>query len=80
MAGSAAFERKDFKTAVAYWEKLQSRAEPGSDFAREVAANIDEARQLGGLKVAASDAPPAKADAKSTAVFRAARAWTAPWH
>ena len=67
MAGSAAFERKDFKTAVAYWEKLQSRAEPGSDFAREVAANVDEARQLGGLKVAASAAPPAKADAKSTA-------------
>ena len=66
MAGSAAFERKDFKTAVAYWEKLQSRAEPGSDFAREVAANVDEARQLGGLKVAASDAPPVKADAKST--------------
>jgi len=67
MAGSAAFERKDFKTAVAYWEKLQSRAEPGSDFAREVAANIDEARQLGGLKIAASVAPPVKADAKSTA-------------
>jgi cytochrome c-type biogenesis protein CcmH len=68
MAGSAAFERKDFKTAVAYWEKLQSRAEPGSDFAREVAANIDEARQLGGLKVAASVSPPAQADVKSTAV------------
>jgi len=67
MAGSAAFERKDYKTAVAYWEKLQSRAEPGSEFAREVAANVDEARQLGGLKVAASVAPPVKADAKSTA-------------
>jgi len=67
MAGSAAFERKDYKTAVAYWEKLQSRAEPGSEFAREVAANVDEARQLGGLKVAASAAPPVKADAKSTA-------------
>ena len=68
MAGSAAFERKDYETAVAYWEKLQSRAEPGSEFAREVAANVDEARQLGGLKVAASAAPTAKVDAKSTAV------------
>jgi cytochrome c-type biogenesis protein CcmH len=49
MAGSAAFERKDFKAAVAYWEKLQNRPELGPDFAREVGANIDEARQLGGL-------------------------------
>jgi cytochrome c-type biogenesis protein CcmH len=57
MAGSAAFERNDYKTAVAYWEKLQSRAEAGSDFAREVAANIDEARERGGMTAAAGVAP-----------------------
>ena len=59
MAGSAAFDRKDYRKAIAYWEKLQSRTEPGSEFAREVAANIDEARQLGGLAGAARTAPPA---------------------
>jgi len=64
MAGSAAFERKDYKTAVSYWEKLQSRAEPGSDFAREVAANIEEARGLGGIAVATRAAPAAKPEAK----------------
>jgi cytochrome c-type biogenesis protein CcmH len=67
MAGSAAFDRKDYKTAVAYWERLQSRAEPGSDFAREVAANIDEARELGGLPVATKAAPVMKPEAKPQA-------------
>ena len=60
MAGSAAFERKDYRKAVAYWEKLQERAEPGSDFAREVAANIEEARELGGITVAAKTVPAVK--------------------
>ncbi len=50
MAGSAAFERKEYKKAIGYWEKLQQRAEPDSEFARIVAANIDEAKQLGGIK------------------------------
>ncbi len=61
MAGSAAFERKDYKQAIVYWEKLQSRAEPGSEFARKVGANIDEARQLGGIKA------PARAEIKPDA-------------
>ena len=64
MAGSEAFNRKDYKTAVAYWERLEQRAEPGSDFAREVASNIQEARELGGLKVSAKAVPAAKAEAK----------------
>ncbi|MEO7729189.1 MAG: c-type cytochrome biogenesis protein CcmI [Burkholderiales bacterium] len=67
MAGSAAFERKDYKKAVAYWEKLQSRAEPGSEFAREIVANIDEARVLGGIKVAAGADPKPAAGAASSA-------------
>ena len=53
LAGTAAFERKDYKSAISYWEKLQSRAEPGSEFARSVAATIQEARELGGIKPAA---------------------------
>jgi cytochrome c-type biogenesis protein CcmH len=64
MAGSEAFNRKDYKTAVAYWERLEQRTEPGSDFAREVASNIQEARELGGLKVSANATPAPKAEAR----------------
>lgn len=54
MAGSAAFERKDYRKAIAYWEKLQSGVPPDSDFSRSVAANIQEARELGGIKPGAA--------------------------
>ena len=57
MAGSAAFDRKDYKKAVFFWEKLKSRTDPGSAFERKVAENIDEARQLGGIQVQAKAEP-----------------------
>jgi cytochrome c-type biogenesis protein CcmH len=57
LAGTAAFERKDYRKAIGYWEKLQARAEPGSEFARQVAANIEEARELGGIKATAKAEP-----------------------
>lgn len=50
MAGSAAFDRKDYRKAIVYWEKLHSIAPPDSEFARSVASNIAEARELGGVK------------------------------
>ena len=49
MAGSAAFERKDYAQAIAYWETIKSRAEPDSELARSTASNIEEARQLAGM-------------------------------
>jgi cytochrome c-type biogenesis protein CcmH len=51
MAGSAAFERKDYEQAIAYWEQLTQRAEPNSELARSIASNIEEARQLAGIKI-----------------------------
>lgn len=50
MAGSAAFDRKDYKTAVRYWETLLARVGPESEFAKSVSSNIAEARELGGIK------------------------------
>jgi cytochrome c-type biogenesis protein CcmH len=50
MAGSAAFDRKDYKTAVRYWETLLARVGPESEFAKSVTSNIAEARELGGIK------------------------------
>jgi cytochrome c-type biogenesis protein CcmH len=55
MAGAAAFDRKNYRQAIGYWEQLQQRAEPSSEFARTLAANIAEARQLGNLKPGAAD-------------------------
>jgi len=46
LAGSAAFERRDYASAVAYWERLLKFAPEGSEFAQSVRASIDEARQL----------------------------------
>ncbi len=50
LRGSAAFEAKQYDKAVKDWEALQALVEPGSEDAKAVAANIAEARQLGGLK------------------------------
>ncbi len=52
LAGTAAFERKDYKQAVAYWERMKATVPPGSSFAGSIDASIAEARELGGLKSA----------------------------
>ncbi len=57
MAGSAAFERKDYKAAVGYWEKLRQRPDLDPEFIRTVEANIAEAQQLGGIKAKVAATP-----------------------
>ena len=58
LAGSAAFEKKDFAKAVAFWSKAQGMAPPGSDFAKGLASSVEEARAAqGGSGSAASAAP-----------------------
>ena len=49
LAGTAEFEKKNYKAAVAHWERLLQAATPGSEFAQSVQSSIAEARQLGGL-------------------------------
>jgi cytochrome c-type biogenesis protein CcmH len=46
LAGSAAFERKNYKGAVAYWEQMLPLVPAESDDARSIRANVDEAREL----------------------------------
>jgi cytochrome c-type biogenesis protein CcmH len=48
IAGSGAFERKDYAGAIRYWEMLRQRAAPGSEFAQMLEANITEAHGLMG--------------------------------
>jgi cytochrome c-type biogenesis protein CcmH len=57
LAGTAAFERKDYGRAIAYWEQLR-RVVPGdSEIGRSVDASIAEARELAGGKPAAAATP-----------------------
>lgn len=49
MAGSEAFERKDYKAAADLWQRLQDSAPADSPIRERVQASIDEARSLGGM-------------------------------
>jgi len=44
LAGSAAFDRRDFRGAVRYWERMLPLVEAGSEDARVIQSNIEEAR------------------------------------
>jgi cytochrome c-type biogenesis protein CcmH len=54
LAGSAAFERKDYAGAAAWWERMLAHVEPGSEDARSIQQNVAEARSLAKQKPAAS--------------------------
>ncbi len=50
LAGTVAFDRKDYAQAVAYWERMKATVPPGSPIAKSIDSSIAEARELGGLK------------------------------
>ena len=80
LAGSAAFDRKDFSVAVRHWELLASLSPPGSEFLTQLQGGIDEARKLGGLPpavAAATAAAPAASTARPAASTAAPVAPTA---
>jgi len=60
LAGTAAFDRKDYPAAVTHWEKALAVVPPDSPMAQSMTDSIAEARSLGGLKPAAR--PVAKAE------------------
>lgn len=49
LAGSAAFERKDYRLAVKWWEKILALVPPDSQDSASIVANVNEARGLAGL-------------------------------
>jgi cytochrome c-type biogenesis protein CcmH len=71
MAGTAAFDRKDYKGAVDYWERLRSSQPADSPIVKSITPSINEARQLGGLP---ADAPVAVAAQKAVPKTPAAAA------
>ncbi len=65
LAGTAAFDRKNYAGAVRHWERIQGLVPPGSEFSDSLQASITEARQLGGMRAAAGKAQaPAAAPAR----------------
>jgi cytochrome c-type biogenesis protein CcmH len=69
LAGTAAFNAKDYKQAVGYWERAKASVPPTSPFAQSIEGSIAEARELGKLgpapvvAAAAPKTPPIAADA-----------------
>ncbi|MEP6658057.1 MAG: c-type cytochrome biogenesis protein CcmI [Betaproteobacteria bacterium] len=56
LAGTAAFDRKDFVQAVAYWEALKAVVPADTPMAKSVDASIAEARALGALATVSANA------------------------
>ena len=56
LAGTASFERKDYKAATGYWERMLPLVPPDSDDERSIRANVEEARahEKGAPSVAAA--------------------------
>jgi cytochrome c-type biogenesis protein CcmH len=48
LAGSAAFEIKDYKEAQEYWQRLLRKTPPGTELARVLTERINEAKSLAG--------------------------------
>lgn len=66
LAGSLAFDSKDFTKAVDYWERILQLAPPDSEFVRSVSASVAEARALAGAGSTPADSPE-KASTTTTA-------------
>ena len=50
LAGSAAYQAKDYKKAVSYWERVLKQVPPNTEVAQEITARINEAKTLAGTK------------------------------
>lgn len=54
LMGTVCFDRKDYAGAVKYWERMRAMAEQGSSEWRQITDNIEQARELGGIKAETS--------------------------
>jgi len=50
LAGSAAFQAKDYKQAIEYWQRLLKRMPPNSEVAESVNKRLEEAKSLANVK------------------------------
>jgi cytochrome c-type biogenesis protein CcmH len=73
LAGTAAFDRKNYAEAVRHWERIRGLVPPASQFADSLQASIAEARELGGMRPAAGKAQTPAAGPAQTPVAAPAR-------
>lgn len=57
LAGTAAFQREDYKAAAAYWQRILPLMPPDSEDAKVLLANVNEARTRAGEAPIAAEAP-----------------------
>lgn len=57
LAGTAAFQGKDYREAVKRWERVATAAAPDDPIAENLGGSLDEARRLAGLPAKAAVAP-----------------------
>ena len=50
LAGTAAFDAKDYKKAIEIWQRVLNKAPAGSDLAQAITERINEAKTLSGAK------------------------------
>jgi cytochrome c-type biogenesis protein CcmH len=50
LAGSAAFQAKDYKKAIDYWQRVLKKVPPGTEVAETINARINEAKTLAASK------------------------------
>ena len=67
LAGSGAFERKDFAAAVTYWTKARQLVPADSDFAKALDGSLADARAAGQVVAVTPPAAAASATAANTA-------------
>lgn len=59
LAGTAAFDRKDYAAAARYWERIITSGRARPEMIDQVRGSVDEARRLGGLPPSTAQAPAA---------------------
>ena len=84
LAGSGAFERKDFAAAIAYWSKARQLVPADGEFAKALDGSIAEAREAAGstaapsarsaIAASAANTPPASASAPASPAVTTAAA------
>ena len=84
LLGTEAFDRKDYQAALRYWQKLLALVPRDAEFAAQIAASVEEARNLAGMKATgatadgtastAADAAAAKESAATTGAAASAAA------
>jgi cytochrome c-type biogenesis protein CcmH len=50
LAGSAAYQAKDYQKAIDYWQRVLKKVPPGSEVAETITARINDAKTLAARK------------------------------